>query len=452
MARVLGPDGVGRTQFALTFCQYIALLAALGIPIYGIREIARVKHSPAQLSKTFLELLIINVATCIFCSIIFLAVVLRLSYFQHDSALFLYSSVLILLGFTSIDWLYVGLEAFKLMAIRSIIVKIIALALILLLVRRSEDVLTFLMINVGAILTNNAVNLWHIRGKVNWRLDGLDFKRHLRPLFFIYGTTIASTLYTTFDTVLLGLLSGNHAVGIYTAATKLTKIAIPVITALGGTLIGEITRHLAEDKSKNLEAVLNKSFAYIALLGVPTSAILFVFAPALTLLFSGSAFHQAITTMRIMAYLPILIGLGYFWGYQVILPMRKENFLMYAALAGMAVSLILNVLLTPRLNENGAAIANVASELVVTVCYYLLIKKYVQIHIRQSQLLHATLASAPFFLFLFLPVNYVGGSVAMTFVVGACIGGILYLLLQILVFRNPTITEYAAKLLLRSKR
>ena len=45
ISRVLEPDGVGLFNFANTYAGYFALFAALGIPYYGVREIAKVRDS-----------------------------------------------------------------------------------------------------------------------------------------------------------------------------------------------------------------------------------------------------------------------------------------------------------------------------------------------------------------------------------------------------------------------
>ena len=58
-SHILGPEGIGSAQMAISFAQYFALFAALGIPIYGITEIARHKNHPENLSKAFSELTII---------------------------------------------------------------------------------------------------------------------------------------------------------------------------------------------------------------------------------------------------------------------------------------------------------------------------------------------------------------------------------------------------------
>jgi O-antigen/teichoic acid export membrane protein len=55
VARILGPKGIGEVQFVMSFAQYFSIFAAIGIPIYGVREIAKVRDSSAKLSSTFLS-------------------------------------------------------------------------------------------------------------------------------------------------------------------------------------------------------------------------------------------------------------------------------------------------------------------------------------------------------------------------------------------------------------
>ena len=50
LARTLGPEHVGVLNFAESIAKYFVMLAALGIPIYGIREIAKVQNELASVA------------------------------------------------------------------------------------------------------------------------------------------------------------------------------------------------------------------------------------------------------------------------------------------------------------------------------------------------------------------------------------------------------------------
>ena len=60
LARILGPDQIGLLNFAESISRYFILVAALGIPIYGVREIAKQQENKLNRSQVFVEIAIIN--------------------------------------------------------------------------------------------------------------------------------------------------------------------------------------------------------------------------------------------------------------------------------------------------------------------------------------------------------------------------------------------------------
>ncbi len=56
LSRILGPEGMGKINFASSFSNYFAMVASLGIPMYGAREIARVRDNKEEVNKAFNEI------------------------------------------------------------------------------------------------------------------------------------------------------------------------------------------------------------------------------------------------------------------------------------------------------------------------------------------------------------------------------------------------------------
>ncbi|MCW3087837.1 MAG: O-unit flippase, partial [Sediminibacterium sp.] len=200
-SRMLGPVGIGKVQLASSFAQYFALFAALGIPIYGMQEVARFRHNKTQLNKVFSELVITNFITSIVMTLLYGVVIFAFPYFGSNIELYLYAGLIILLGFSSIDWFYTGMEQFKPIALRSVFIKFVALLLLFFCVKTETDYKWYLLITVFSILGNNTISFFMIPGKVRIVFSGLALKRHLKPLFFILSTTIAASMYTILDTV-----------------------------------------------------------------------------------------------------------------------------------------------------------------------------------------------------------------------------------------------------------
>ena len=81
-ARILGPNGIGEAQFIFSYAQYFALFAALGIPVYGIKEIAKANNDPVATKSTFFSLSALFFITSIIASALYLASILLIPYFE----------------------------------------------------------------------------------------------------------------------------------------------------------------------------------------------------------------------------------------------------------------------------------------------------------------------------------------------------------------------------------
>lgn len=53
-------EGIGQVNFYQSIIQYISLFTCLGIPMYAIREIAKVRDNQYECNKTTLEILLLH--------------------------------------------------------------------------------------------------------------------------------------------------------------------------------------------------------------------------------------------------------------------------------------------------------------------------------------------------------------------------------------------------------
>ena len=79
--KVLGPDSVGKVEYVNSIITYFILFSALGIPVYGIREIAKIRNNRLILSKTVIELLGILLLTSIISYIVLFGILLNTNIF-----------------------------------------------------------------------------------------------------------------------------------------------------------------------------------------------------------------------------------------------------------------------------------------------------------------------------------------------------------------------------------
>ena len=437
-AHILGPVGIGKAQFIISFAQYFTLLAAIGIPIYGVKETAKFRDDPQQLSRVFTELSSIFFITSLIFSLIYFLIITLFPFFLSNIKMYEYAGILIIFSFSYTDWFYSGIDAFKAIALRSVLIKLISLILLYLLVKTVNDLVSYFCITLFSILGNQVLSLIMVFKKTSLNFKGLQFKRHLKPLIYIFSATIAASIYTVLDTVLLGFLSDEKAVGLYTASVKLIKITLPVITSMGVILIPSISNKLANKRTKEANLLLLKYYDFLVFISIPIAAGLAILAPEFILLFSGSKFIEATSSMQILSLLPVLIGLGHYFSFQILIPSGRNREIFLSMMTGVVVCLALNFILVPLYREKGAALANIATELVVTLTYFSFIRNAYSFRYNVRLISQTLFSIIPFVPLVLLVRLFTSKPLfVLLFSIPGCT--CLYIIVQSLLFHNKLI-------------
>ncbi|MBN2615542.1 MAG: flippase [Bacteroidales bacterium] len=439
-SRIVGPEGIGKIQFVITFATYFVLIAQLGIPAYGMREVAKAKNDQKRLDRIFSELLVINMISSLVLLIIYLAVIISVYWFRASLNYYLLAGLLVISGFSVLEWFYKGTENFRFLSLRSVVVKMLALIGLILFVRSPGDLMIYFLITMGSVLAVNILNLIGLKGRVTLYFRGLRLKRHLNALLILFASSLTIGVYTLGDTLLLGFLTDNQAVGFYTAAKKLILITIPLITALGTVLIPKMAQSLDVMNQKELQMQVDRSFAFISLFGVPVSLGLLVFAPEIMPVFSGTQFEGAVLTLQVIGPTVFVVALGHLFGLQLLIPGGFERLYLKSTILGMIASLILNVVLISNFRDKGAAATLLITEILVTFTAGFMVWKKMELHFNWYLTLKALLASL-----VFIPVALALRSLHLPLFTGllaaVAVSTILYFMVQLFVFREPLMKQ-----------
>lgn len=438
IARILGPQGLGNAHFALQFSKYFVTTASLGIPIYGMREVAKVKNKKAKLNKLVSELLLLNIITAFISTLVYIVVLYSSGTLQQNSDLFAIAALQVLLGFLAIDWLFAGLEDFKIITIRSLVIRVITVVFLLLFVKTEGDVFPYLLISILSILSGHLWNLFYAFTKITFSFSNLNLSHHLKPIFIIFLMNVCIAMYTIFDTVWVGFLSTATAVGMYISAVKLSKIGIPIVSALGTVLLPRSARTFAANIQNPIH--LQTSFNFIVDLAIPIGVGMFLLAPELLMVFSGDAFTDALTAMRLLSFLPLCIGLSNLFGMQILSASGNDKLVLKSVFIGMLVNIVLNVFLVPTFAHDGAAFSIVVTEgLVTLITYYFAYQKF-SIKFNLSRMLKDFLLCL-----IFVPIVWVCKVMfnipSLIIITSLTSCAMVYLIAQYAVFKNEFVQQ-----------
>lgn len=376
ISRVLGAAGVGKVNFAFSVVNYFLLLASLGIPVYGVREISKVRDSRKEASKVFSEIYSINLISTIIFSSIYYSIIFFAPYFDGKRVLFNIVGLLVVLNLFNIDWLYQGFEDYRYITIRSVAFKISSIILMFILVKGINDYIIYSAITVIALGGSNAVNIFRAKRYVSYTLKGISLKRHYKQVLIIFFMGIAINIYNNLDSTMLGILANDESVAYYTAATKINRMIINVITSLGVVLLPRLSYYIENNKIDKFNEIIKKSIDFIFFIGIPACAGLYLLAPSIIRIFSGKEFVPAITTMRINIPIVLIVAIANITSLQILLPLRKEKQVAISVSIAAIINFLMNLLLIPSMRENGAALASTMGELIGMIIQILYCRQF----------------------------------------------------------------------------
>lgn len=378
-SRVLGVKGIGKVSYGDSIVSYFVLIAALGISTYGIREVAKVKENQEKMNQLVIELLTINVVTCIITYVIF-GIVLQVPMFSAYKKLLIIQSVTILLNTIGVEWLFSALEEYVYITIRSILFQIIAIILMILFVKNTEDYCKYAAICVFAASGSQILNLWYSRKFVNIGIKNIkNIKVHLKPILIIFGTNVASVIYMSLDTTMIGIIRDVGEVGLYSAAVKIVKIISTLLASISTVMLPRLSYYIENKKNKEYELLLEDSSNYTMMISIPCAIGLIIVSKDVIRVFSGTKFEEAYIALSILAFNQIFSSIDRILAWQVLMPIRKEKIVFFSTIIGAVSNFLLNLVIIKLLGYNGAAITTFISELIVFLVLVVVCRKKVNI-------------------------------------------------------------------------
>lgn len=86
--------------------------------------------------------------------------------------------------------------------------------------------------------------------------------------------SVATTIYTNLDNVMLGFMKTNEDVGYYTAAVKIKNILVSVVTSASTVLLPRASYYIEKEMFEEFKRILKKTMHFIVLAAVPLPFIL----------------------------------------------------------------------------------------------------------------------------------------------------------------------------------
>lgn len=372
LARTLGAEGLGTYSYISSIVGYFVLVANLGMYKYGIREIAAVRDDREKLSRVFWEIWKLHSLLAVFIGVIYIVFAL---FFSDYAIYFMLMLALYIGNVININWLFVGVEDFKKIAIRDMTVKLVTFVLIVIFIRSKESLPLYIIINaVGSLISN--IIYWVMYGRYVKKIK-VSIKEtfyHGKAMCILFIPILLESLYTSMDKVMLGYMCEKSEVGYYENADK-ALIAKTIIYSITTVLMPRMANLLAKKDYDKFNKLMKDSTGIILILSSAFAFGTAAIAKEFSVIFWGSDFIRSAGLIMILALAMPAIVLSREIREQYLIPASKDKEYLLSAGIGAMANMIINILLIPQFGAIGAAIATVISEYLVLITQMIVIKE-----------------------------------------------------------------------------
>lgn len=376
LSRKLGADGVGTYQYVYSIVSYFTMCCILGIENYGSRECASVRDDNGKLIRKFKGIYTVQLCASI---VTIVAYAIFTAIYGNIRKLIICQFMFLPAYMLDVTWLYYGLEQFKKVVIRNMLIKLLTVVLIFILVRDENCLLVYCLLMSGMALLSQLL-LWPgvIRLLSGERTEETEhyniysivkrsIREHLKSILALFFSIAGVNIYINIDKLMLGNMRDMSSVGIYTYSENLAKLPYGIVTALTAVMLPRISRLLADNDIAGGRRAASETMKVTMYIALPVCMGIAAIADTLIPWYYSREFLMCIPVTRMLIVIILLIAWSGVVTSQCLVPMKRDKELVYASGIAVVVNVTANLILITVLGIYGAVAGTVLTELVVTL-------------------------------------------------------------------------------------
>ena len=339
VTKKLGAQNYGIYVYSFTIISYITLFTDFGLRVYGNRKISYLRDDLQNKTNAFWNIFF----TKLILTLIVLVLTVVIFYLADLPMIYWLQLLGLLISIFDISWFYQGIEKFKEIALRNVVVKII---------------------------------------------------------FIILLPEIAIKLYTSIDRIMLGYFLLKQDVSYYDIANKFLIIIMIGITTFGNVMLPKISNLFYTNKENEIKKLLRLVLNYYLMFSIPLIFGILATSKELVLKFLGEEYLEVVPVINLMSFTIIFWTINNVTGNQILIPMNKERILTKSVF-----NFLLNLFLIKKIGIIGVVVATFLTEAIVTGIQVYFTKEYLKFDF--LKVIKYTLSSIIMFAFIqIIPLLY----------------------------------------------
>jgi len=202
-----------------------------------------------------------------------------------------------------------------------------------------------------------------IKIRLGW--DWPYLKKFILEALPIGATTVLAMIYFRVDTVMLGYLANDYAVGIYSTPYKILDVILTIPVIFMSSVFPIMTQAIVQGR-EHLQRIFAKAFDYSVMAAAPIVTGAFLLSGPIINILSGSGYAASIPVLKILIWVTALSFLGAVFNYTMIAN-GKQSLLVWPYLTATIFNVVTNSIFIPKYSYFGAAYTTIFTELIVII-------------------------------------------------------------------------------------
>lgn len=432
ISRIFGVEQLGKYNYAKNFVEIFATIAMLGIPTYGQREGAKVRDNRNELSNLMSELFSLSMLSNAIAMFVLYIATFAVDAFHSYALLIMIFSVTIPMTTIGMSWLFVVFEDYNFTTILGILVNILSVVAMFLFVHKKTDIYLYAFITVIASCGSNFIKFVYSKKYCNIKLTfGINFRRHMKPILLMFSAYISVMIYNKTDTALLGVMTSDYNVGIYSVSTKVYNLVKSCLLALSNVLQTRAVLLALQGNREKSDEFLSKSFNMMMTFVIPCMVGVAFMNKDIILFIAGKDYLEAGTSMIILSGSLFFALFSTMHSSTILIPYGREKVTLDGAIIGAVVNLLLNFIFIPLWKENGAALTTLIAEVTVFLIYVCVTRQYYK-HLNGIQTMLQCLVGSVGIVFVLFVFRDLEINIVIRMFIKVCVSVVTYFVLQII--------------------
>lgn len=379
LARTLLADAVGEYSYSFSIVSYFVTFSMLGIVYYGNRQVSLSKDNKEELNNTFWGIFGFKLIISMISLIVYLLIIFFVLDSGFNKTLHLIQMIFIISVLLDISWFFTGIEDFKKILVRNLVVKLTSVIMIFIFVKKPEDLIVYAFIMAGSEILGHLL-MWISLAKYDLTFNFNNIKEykvleHGKGLFILFLPRAAIQIYTTLNITMLGYFTNNNQVAFYDYANKIVSVLLAIVTSLGIVMLPRISAMQKEDNKEEIKILLDKSLRTMFYIGIPIMFGLMSISKIFVPWFLGDEFNFVSILLLFLPIKMIFIMISNVTGIQYLISHNRNKEFFISSLLGGVASIIINLIFIKQYGALATVFSLIIAEFVVMLSQLIFVQK-----------------------------------------------------------------------------